>query len=637
MILRRLRVSNFKCFADAELPFARVTLVGGQNGSGKSSILDAISLALTGTAKGAETGRSLDELRRTGSKRRWSVELDADLGTLARTEGEGPQSKAQDRIRELLGLGPQQIRACLYSGELLRLPLPDRARLLQDLAPPAMIEVPDWILQLIDEQLHVATLNERVDREHLERLYQAAYTARREAGSEARGAGEALPDVAAPDPQLAQLDLPDLETARTQLARKAADIARERDERASAVRSIEQELQRDTNRAAELRRAMAETWLEVDTEQREAEVIRKTGEARKAKAEIVSRIETLTQDHAAAHAKHQDAEAAVKTLSSLGGTCPHCRQTIDENLRERMVKAAEKAARTTETERSKLAGLLSGEKATLKVSDEALHSLRRTAQALVAEAEAAERAATQRQVDKQALAAIEARMANGHGVEVQRLADELASLTERHARATERLSQLDQYLGHRRAVAQHGAARERLTRTHGDLDRLVKGLDDLRGEAKGGEFATFLDGLTKSLARLGFDGVDLAPLVERESDPIVRSHPARMLSRMQQLLFGVAFQSAAASATGLGLVVVDDADGLDHVTWGAVGELLGASPHQSVVLQALTERDPAAVQRWVERCERANANPDRCYALVQAGVEGSTITVPGRVAIEAAS
>ena len=43
-MVRKLHLHNFKCFEDIEIPLNMLTLLAGENGSGKSSIIQALLL-----------------------------------------------------------------------------------------------------------------------------------------------------------------------------------------------------------------------------------------------------------------------------------------------------------------------------------------------------------------------------------------------------------------------------------------------------------------------------------------------------------------------------------------------------------------------------------------------------------------
>ena len=144
-MIRSLRLANFRLYEALEIAELSpgLNLFAGANWSGKSTILDAIAVGLTGTCRGADSGRGLDELRRRGSKRKWSVEIGWGSASLLRTEGDGPRSKAHEAIEHALGMPAEQVRACLYSGELMRLDKRGRQQLVLALARPAAVAIPE--------------------------------------------------------------------------------------------------------------------------------------------------------------------------------------------------------------------------------------------------------------------------------------------------------------------------------------------------------------------------------------------------------------------------------------------------------------------------------------------------------------
>ena len=61
-MIRTLRLQNFKCFEDQTLSFGRLTLLAGLNGTGKSSVLQALLLLRQSYQQGLllQTGLSLN-------------------------------------------------------------------------------------------------------------------------------------------------------------------------------------------------------------------------------------------------------------------------------------------------------------------------------------------------------------------------------------------------------------------------------------------------------------------------------------------------------------------------------------------------------------------------------------------------
>ncbi len=77
MIPQRLSLTNFMCYRQARLNFAgvHVACLAGENGAGKSALLDAITWALWGRSR----ARRDDELIRLGEDE-MAVEFTFDLG-----------------------------------------------------------------------------------------------------------------------------------------------------------------------------------------------------------------------------------------------------------------------------------------------------------------------------------------------------------------------------------------------------------------------------------------------------------------------------------------------------------------------------------------------------------------------------
>ncbi|MBW8050772.1 MAG: AAA family ATPase [Cytophagales bacterium] len=47
MFIKSLYIENFRCFKEVELDFETLTILVGENGTGKTSVLEAINYALT--------------------------------------------------------------------------------------------------------------------------------------------------------------------------------------------------------------------------------------------------------------------------------------------------------------------------------------------------------------------------------------------------------------------------------------------------------------------------------------------------------------------------------------------------------------------------------------------------------------
>ena len=97
----------------------------GYNGAGKSTILDAIQYALTGTARGTTDGGQGSECLKSeikgGPKAAAMVKLLTSAGEVVRGVGQGPKSQAHFNIQQMLGLDSRFLRIVAAPMNILRL------------------------------------------------------------------------------------------------------------------------------------------------------------------------------------------------------------------------------------------------------------------------------------------------------------------------------------------------------------------------------------------------------------------------------------------------------------------------------------------------------------------------------------
>src|SRR5262245_50786550 len=238
MRIDSLSLRNFRSYAAADVVLGPgLNISGGLNGAGKSTLLDALAVALTGTCRGAEAGRGLDDLRRYGDRKKWAVRVVAGGETFVRQEGEGPRAAVQQRIESVLGVPAPAIRACLYAGELLRLERKEAQRLILDLAKPAGIEIPAQVYELLATLQYVGAVSpgRLATLADLDRCYRDLYPRRTENGRllKAIGTPESLaapaaleglsPGVMADQERVIRTKVADLQAKRDQAVQENAD------------------------------------------------------------------------------------------------------------------------------------------------------------------------------------------------------------------------------------------------------------------------------------------------------------------------------------------------------------------------------------------------------------------------------
>ena len=156
-----ISLRNFRSHVKTDVNgFDNYNVITGHNASGKSTLLDAICMALTGTCRGFRHGRSMGELRHTGARNKWGIHLNVmtspeaqKAALIKRSEGMGPRSDIQDMLGAQLGINAAAVRCCLYMSGLAELDAKDAQRLLLSVAgngsrvavSPEVIKALEWI------------------------------------------------------------------------------------------------------------------------------------------------------------------------------------------------------------------------------------------------------------------------------------------------------------------------------------------------------------------------------------------------------------------------------------------------------------------------------------------------------------
>jgi hypothetical protein len=644
MKIDRLSLRCFRSYVEASIDLAPgLNIIAGLNGSGKSTLLDAIAIGLTGTARGSESGRGHEDLRRHGDRKKWSLQIKAGPETFTRQEGEGPRAAVQQRIEAVLGVPGSVIRACLYSGELLRLERKDAQRMILDLAKPAAIDLPAEIRELC-AGLKMLPPEATVSLADLERLYRDVYAKRTDAGRALKAIG--APDAPVAPAGLEGMSLAAMDDQRRVIGTKIADLERQRDQ---AVRA-----EAEAKAApAKLKARMAEYDLTIANAQEKLSKYAKGDDIKLRVASLSKQIRDAEEGRGSAGTAHREAQqrlanaqtevdrvaAEIAAVEAAPDACPACGSKVSAIARKKNLEAARDRAKAADAElaaaRNQAAEAASILKATpdLKGLERQLVELNDQEGAaslcmdLIADQE------TRKGKAAAELAALEG--SGAEGVDVEALA----------TRITEGRRRLDLLTGHAaavRAYEQATAGRGAAEAEREKLDRLCEllGPDGIRKElAGGGGVQDFQAAVNGHLEPMGFR-VDLAPLLALEDDALVNGLPTRMLSSSEQIRFGLAFQVAVASACGLGLVVVDDFDRLDPGSKAAALAVLSLCPHQVIVLSTITSKTPEqfvamAEARNVAGGTLAGTGSER-FLYVSRDAEGrSTVEAPGRARVAA--
>jgi DNA repair exonuclease SbcCD ATPase subunit len=607
--LTTITLTNLRNFEKTEIEGLNdFNLFAGPNGAGKSTILDGLALALSGTCRGAETGRSLGDLRRLGSKRRWAVGLAGQQPggagrpvnfTFARTEGQGPKSEQQGQVREFAGVTGAQARACLYSGELLRLSTKDRQRMLLDLMQPVNINVQE------DEHLcnllrrHLDCQKVELSMDDVRNLFDEAYTQRRDAARELKNIGE-KPDYPDPPPSLRELRPDQIRAASQKIEKKLLDLHREHDDAKLAVAALKRMPERWQNEIKKQEEIIQKCSRIPDPEKikaRTKEITTKLANTVEARKQLLAKFGPATAAVAKAEADRKIAAEYLEVLKK-GGTkeCLVCATKLSkakiaaatERLEQRLrrhkgevhdANVKLKALRDKEDESKGDVGEIERELATVEHDEQTyIH----TSNALKEANEKLTKAQDGLRTAKDPKA-------------LQDAEEAVAALGHRIDDGKARAATLTKYLVKTQGVEDVRSLYGKVEREHTELDELVKalgpeGLQKKMAEEDEGS-SRFNAGLARIMAVAGFADVDMGPVLQLEGDPIVNGLPARMLSEGQRTLFSLAFQVAIAKYTGVDVVTVDNWEHLDPEAAARGFALAHRAQCQVFLFQVLKDRD----------------------------------------------
>lgn len=134
MKIKRITIKGFRSHASTEvLGLRKFNVLSGLNGSGKSTIIDAIKYVLTGTCRGTDdAGRGAEKLAAMGIGE-YELTLDTSKGELTRRMGQGPRSQTHTRIAKTTGLEQDLARVLAEPTQFMQLTPTDQKALLMSL------------------------------------------------------------------------------------------------------------------------------------------------------------------------------------------------------------------------------------------------------------------------------------------------------------------------------------------------------------------------------------------------------------------------------------------------------------------------------------------------------------------------
>lgn len=577
MKIKRLHLTNFRLHSDSTLDTedAKFVILRGKNFSGKTSVAEGISLALTPTTKGLD-GRGagfVRKIKRGTSKAILEVDLQGANRTIRRTvslnlTASGRTQKSEDLAdsswnpvkfdalldakKTALGIAinTQQFQSMIYAGD-------EKAQksLLAQLVLPARYEFPKETIEDVDSLLGEGTINFSGEPfAVIETAYKKLFADRQEAN-------RCVKDFVVPD-ALQRPQGVNLESLKTQL-----EVLREDRKKQSAERDAASKKANEEALKGDRAKARIETLEAVLKASREAlntlqgDMLPDPATVQEVAGRKAERTRLLADQE-----RYLSGESAAKKeadrlneLSKVGASCPTCDQEIDEaKLVELMsVSVAER------TQWSEAYEKVVQEISALGDIDDAVSKLEKHTKALAEKDEVSAKIEENTRALKQARTEAEGAVS---GLFESATFDSAISKTDKDIETI--LTQIQPVIAAEerdKEIETKKGQLKRLEDKASKLDRLVKFFDKDGIKAK--LIADFIGGFEHKVNEVlsAWDyscSVSIEPFRFEVTDYRKVATPLIELSGAEEIMFYAAFQCAVSRTAGIGFVVIDRVDTL---------------------------------------------------------------------------
>ena len=637
-----LALRNFRSHVKTDVDgFATYNVITGHNASGKSTLLDAICMALTGTCRGFSSGRALEELRYSKARTRWGIRMNILVGresgegnalNIQRVEGQGPRSDVQIALNQETGINSAAVRCCLYMSGLQELAPKDAQRMLLSVAGPAeQIKVSDDVCEALDWISSASVELDGMTLGDAEGIYKQAYDQRRELGRVLKGAGVKPVPPADFKTELDGLGLVEVVDINTRLTKLLTGKRKQREELMeqkvkleTAPAALADRIKRGEARLVVLEKAKEECEPEAIGKATKA-VMRDLSRAQETNRVIEAKAVTWNRERGGLGGAIDQVKRQIKNMEEIGirGDCLTCGRKLTKAAATKAIASLKKTLGGYEGQ------LLEVDQAVLKleptIDTSSLDKQLRTIQMQE------ERYATVvADLDKVQAALKKLKNRKVTTANTDKLAEQIAKLDRSILAGEERSELVTKYAGalahYNQTDAQQDKAKTELEKAELLVDQFgPKGAVRAQLAAGVGPFAKTLGEL---MAGMGFD-VDLTPLLElaKDPDPLVNGRPARLLSDSEQLRFGVALACALATYTGFGIVGVDGWEILQGQTKVEVANLLNESGHQVFVFGTLTQMSR---EQWLSKISEKYEGWAGYFTEIE---NGETAVLSGKVEV----
>jgi DNA repair exonuclease SbcCD ATPase subunit len=587
MRIRMLVLKNFRSHQETVLELDRFNFIRGSNGCGKSSIQMALEYLLTGRCQLTDgAGRGAEALIRVGEK---ELEVSATFQngeTICRrrtprsqiVEINGkrvPVDTAQGALEKRFGPA-DVLSAALNADGFVAMSEAEQKKLLAQVVDTGRIELPDQIRETLravnEEPPRLASVSD------VEAAHRRFYDLRTEATRALRALGQMeTPDIPS--------DLPSVQ----EIQKKLSELRQQKESLVAQKAEVDACWQNAQVRLKQVQAEIEEVSCEIVGAGQEQELLQlesQRGQAQRLRQELANLI-----------VEQKTVENRLAATQGLKGKCPSCGQSISETVKTREL----------ETLRERLAdleGLIQGAREELNEYagiEEAKSRLEAHRKVVSRRAKLLEEQSKLQEVPP----------ANGEDV-----AGRLVILTERINKGERVLEKAQQAQSAQERWESNVRERSGLEARIGLLDQLTEffGSNGAMMEQAGSQMEPFKEKLNRQLAIFGYAcNLTLEPFEIRVSS--AGGGPElvlKQLSESERFRFGIAFQVALATATGIRFVVIDRADVLDRARRKVLTALLLTSEiEQTIVLATGEEPPPASIPTGVRFFDLPQATNSR--------------------------
>jgi DNA repair exonuclease SbcCD ATPase subunit len=603
MKIKSIELQNILSHKSTKLAMAPLTVLRGENGSGKSTIVNSLNALLTGRdAFTNEKGSGIESLIRFGADK-GVIDAEIEDGGETRTlhasittkSGRTPTCK-KDSDPSYTGSDylamlaiKRDILRCLIDGSWFFNPLrsdADQKDMLASIILPDMVEFEPWVWPMVSE-CGLTVNHDQKPFDLIQDCYDAVYDERKVVNRYLKEWREPeMPASESATVEAIRARLQERQTQRTSSAikrQKMLDGWQSNQDARSLLSTRESELESSLDTEKERRAETAKLMFAKSTAEglkKEAANADKAAELDHAIAVRSGEIEML----------HDQLSAVQSLVNSDDAVCPTCKQSISDETRQALylplqekfdAKNAEQRAAFDERK---------------KLGDPA------AAQKLIAQHIQAEKDLAL--IDKH-VAEIEKDLdglrkqlgsASAEKPDTSKIDEEIADLDRRIEVGNTALQNAIQVKSAVEIHAKAMAAKAALDAKHEKLEKLLEyfGPNGVSAKLLDESVSPFQNAMNAILKGWGFQcKLQFSPFEFTvgfsDNGPFL---PLRTISASQKAMFQVAFQVALAKTTGFNFVVVDAADiWLDWNRSRLYMNLMGAKLDQAIVMQSDTRRE----------------------------------------------